>query len=91
MTSSAVEAAIQAWMNEREGFGLRAERVPDGAMPWIRAAAQIAATQAQRRALEEAARVAETPATWRYRPNDPDCDRIAAAIRALMEREEPGP
>lgn len=50
---------------------------------WNRRAAATARTEARREALEEAAKVAETPAIWRPHPEIPDCHRIASAIRAL--------
>ena len=42
---------------------------------------------ARKAALEEAAKLAETPGVWTPHPDIPDCRRIATAIRALIERE----
>lgn len=32
--------ALKAWLDETEGFGLRRERLPDDALPWVAAAFQ---------------------------------------------------
>lgn len=36
-----VRAAVDAWLAEVENFGLRAERVPEGALPWLYEAAMV--------------------------------------------------
>lgn len=36
-----VKAAVDAWLGEPENFGLRAERVPEGALPWLYEAAMV--------------------------------------------------
>ena len=36
-----VKAAVDAWLGEVENFGLRAERVPEGALPWLYEAAMV--------------------------------------------------
>ena len=35
-------ASLDDWLDEVEGFGLRVERVPEGALPWIRVAWNLA-------------------------------------------------
>lgn len=50
-----------------------------------------ARTEARKAALEEAAKLAETPGVWRPHPDIPDCRRIATAIRArITALEEEG-
>lgn len=46
-----------------------------------------ARAEARNQALEEAAKLAETPGVWKPHPEIPDCFRISTAIRALIERE----
>ena len=43
-----------------------------------------ARTEARKAALEEAAKLAETPGDWKPHPDIPDCFRIATAIRDLI-------
>lgn len=57
-------------------------------VPYVRAdLLATARTEARNAALEEAAKLAETPGVWRPHPDIPDCRRIATAIRAMMEKE----
>lgn len=39
----AIEYAVDEWLGENEGFSLRAERIPDGALPWLYEAARVGA------------------------------------------------
>ena len=91
-------ATLNDWLDETENFGLRRERIPDGALPWIEMAWTLGAESAERSAYERAATVVEEVPV----PNIPAeyallvCQRevaIAIAIRALsppQDRKENG-
>lgn len=36
-----VKAAVDAWLAEVENYGIRAERMPEGALPWLYEAAMV--------------------------------------------------
>lgn len=45
-------ATLDEWLFEQESFGVRAERVPLGAMPWIKEAWRLGAASVQKREEE---------------------------------------
>lgn len=48
-----VKAAVDAWLAEVENFGLRAERVPEGALPWLYEAAMVGRRAGRRQLADE--------------------------------------
>ena len=51
-------AKIEDWLHETEGFGLRLERIPEGAMEWIALAWQFGAEAENEACAEIAALIA---------------------------------
>ena len=94
MTPEEADAQRRSWI--RGNIGLSYPEMPaeqlDGLMrlalgPSLAEQLATARTEARNAALEEAAKVAETPGVWRPHPDIPDCRRIATAIRALAGKE----
>ena len=44
-TRAAQRERVVAWLNEPENYGIRVERVPEGALPWITAALAAALSE----------------------------------------------
>jgi hypothetical protein len=44
-TRAAQRERVVAWLNEPENYGIRVERVPEGALPWITAALDAALSE----------------------------------------------
>jgi hypothetical protein len=68
-------ASIEEWLAEQEGFAIRAERVPEGAMTWIIEAAKV---ERERCAAE----------IERLRT---ELDQVRAAVRSAVPEFAPGP
>ncbi|MFG1302207.1 hypothetical protein V5F49_20680 [Xanthobacter sp. V3C-3] len=48
-----VKAAVDAWLGQVESFSVRAERVPEGALPWLYEAAMVGAIASRRSGIQE--------------------------------------
>lgn len=51
-----VKTAVDAWLGEVENFGLRAERVPEGALPWLYEAAMVGVDAVREAEIQRATR-----------------------------------